>query len=74
MLKVGGFGILVAMLGFAVLGAVAWPYVINTWLVFFHREAVIVWWQGVILGLVPGPGQMMLPLAVITWVLMLFLA
>lgn len=57
----------------ALVGAVCWPYTINTWLVFFGKEAVIVWWQGALLGFVPFVGQASIPAAVVTWILMLFL-
>lgn len=59
-------------LGFAV-GAVTFPYMINTWLVYFGKEAVVVWWQGGLLGFVPVIGQIGIPGAVITWIIMLFL-
>jgi hypothetical protein len=58
---------------FGVIGAFAWPYVINEWLVFFGKEASVVWWQGLILGLIPALGQLGLPGAVITWIAMMFL-
>lgn len=54
-------------------GAFCWPYVLNTWLVFIGKEAVIVWWQGALLGFVPFLGQCTILIAVITWLLMLFL-
>lgn len=57
----------------ALIGAICWPYSINSWLVFFGKEPVIVWWQGVLLGFVPGVGQASIVVAVITWILMLFI-
>lgn len=70
----GGCGcvILIMLLG-AIIGAFCWPYTINTWLVFSGKSAVIVWWQGALLGFVPYLRQASIPAAVITWVLMLFL-
>ncbi len=69
-----GFGgCLIVMLACAAIGAVAWPYVINTWLVFFYREPIVVWWQGALLGLIPGLGQITFAAVVVTWVTMLFL-
>lgn len=56
-----------------VLGAFLWPYTINTWLEYFGKEASVIWWQGALLGLVPVVGQATIPVAVITWILMLFL-
>lgn len=76
MKKIGtlyGVGALIILvLGF-VLGAVLWPYTINTWLEYFGREAVVTWWQGGFIGFIPYVGQMSLPAAFITWLLMLFI-
>lgn len=69
----GGIAILVWLLLGALIGALCWPYTINTWLHFFGKPEVIVWWQGVLLGFVPFLGQASLPAAGITWILMLFL-
>ena len=57
----------------AAIGAICWPYTLNTWLVFFGKEPTIVWWQGALLGFVPVLGQASIPAAVVTWILMLFL-
>lgn len=57
----------------AIIGGFCWPYTVNTWLVFFDKEPIMVFWQGAVMGLVPLVGQTSLPVAVITWVLMLFL-
>lgn len=51
-----------------------WPYTINTWLVYAGREPVITFWHGMILALVPYLGQLTVPAAVITWILMLFIS
>lgn len=56
-----------------VIGAVCWPYVINTWLEFFDKDVRIVWWHGALLGFCPAVGQASIPVAVITWLVMLFL-
>lgn len=58
----------------SILGAFCWPYTINTWLVFIGKEPSVVWWQGVLLGSIPYFGTITLPAAVITWILMLFVA
>ena len=58
---------------FALIGAFLWPYVINEWLIYFGKEASVVWWQGAILGFIPVLGQIMLPVVVITWIAMMFL-
>ena len=71
-----GFGstaILVIFLSGILIGAFCWPYSINTWLLYVHKTPSVVWWQGALIGLVPGIGHLGLPIAVITWVAMLFL-
>lgn len=60
-----------ALLG--VLGAVCWPYTINYWLVFLDKEPTMLWWHGVLMGYIPIMGQLVWPLAVLTWVLSLFI-
>lgn len=57
----------------AFIGAICWPYTINTWLVLLGKTAVITWWQGALLGLVPGLGQAGIPLAVGTYIATLFI-
>lgn len=57
----------------AIIGAYTWTYSINTWLTYFGKEPSIVWWQGSLIGFVPYLGQASIPVAVITWILMLFL-
>lgn len=67
----------IVFLGFLVLmalvGALLWPYSINAWLVFFGKAPVVVWWHGVLLGFCPIIGHATLPVALITFVLMLIL-
>lgn len=57
----------------AAVGAFVWPYAINSWLVFFGKAAVVKWWQGAIIGFIPGIGKYGVIFAFFTWVLMLFL-
>jgi len=57
----------------AVMGSLCWTYSINTWLVFLGKEPIIKWYQGMLIGCVPYLGQISLPVAAITWILMLFL-
>ncbi len=57
----------------AVIGAVLWPYTINTWLVYFGKQPVFTWYYGAILGFIPFIGQLTIPLSVITWIAMMFL-
>jgi hypothetical protein len=65
------FGIFVAI--FMLVGACCWTYSLNTWLVFFGKQPVILWWHGALLGIVPFVGQASIPVAVVTWILMIFL-
>jgi hypothetical protein len=57
----------------ALIGGFLWPYTINNWLVFFGKEPSIVFWHGLLLGFCPIIGQITIPIAVFTWILMLFL-
>jgi hypothetical protein len=57
----------------ALIGALLWPYTINSWLVFAHREPVVAWYHGALLGFCPVIGQLTIPAAVATWILMLIL-
>ncbi|MHA2219878.1 MAG: hypothetical protein ACXACY_28615 [Candidatus Hodarchaeales archaeon] len=66
-------GLLFIFLVSAVIGAFTWPYTINTWLAFIGKEPQIVWWQGALMGFVPYLGQVSIPAAIVTWILMLFL-
>lgn len=60
------------IIGF-IIGAVCWTYSINTWLVFLDKTNQIAWWQGGLIGFVPWIGQFGLVVAIVTWILMLFL-
>ena len=62
----------IAFLSF-VCGAIVWPYIITTWAIYLGKTVVVAWWQGGLIGLVPGFGHMGVPLAILTWVLMLIL-
>lgn len=83
-LKKGIFGCFTMLFGSAlftlmvlsisgIIGAFCWPYALNTWLVFLGKPAMVLWWHGFLLGYVPWLGQMSIPAAVITWILMLFI-
>lgn len=65
--------VLIVMIICAVIGAVLWPYTINTWLVFAGKPPTVVWWHGALLGFAPIIGQATIPAAIVTWILMLFL-
>jgi len=55
------------------LGAVFWPYTINTWLAYSGKPPYVEWWMGGLMGLVPGLGQSCLPASLITFIIMLFI-
>ena len=65
---------LIALLIGGIVGAICWPYTINTWLVYCHRLPIILWWHGALMGFVPGLGQLSIPLSVLTWIIMMFIA
>lgn len=46
----------------ALIGSLCWPYVINTWLTYAGKTPDILWYQGMLIGFVPGVGQLALPL------------
>ena len=66
-------GLLIILVIFAAIGAVTWPYTLNTWLLFLGKAPSIVWWQGSLLSFCPVIGRFSIPAALITWILMLFL-
>lgn len=71
----GGFGTLL-FFAFAIsftIGALLWPYTINTWLIYSGKPPCIEWWMGGLMGLLPGLGQACFPAAFITFILMLFI-
>lgn len=57
----------------AAINAVTFPYMINFWLEYAHKEPVVAWWHGILIGFVPGLGQLSIPGAVLTWIISLFL-
>ena len=65
--------VFVFLLACTIIGGFLWPYTINTWLVFSGKPPSITFWHGALLGLCPMIGQITIPIAVITCILMLFL-
>jgi len=53
-----------------VLGALLWPYIVNSWFEYFNVGYRLVWWQGGILAFVPLVGKLTIPLAIVTFILM----
>ncbi len=72
-MKISAIFLPVIAIACAAIGALVWPYTINAWLVYAGKPPAVLWWHGALLGLVPGLGQFAAPLAILTWVLMLFL-
>lgn len=81
-LQIGGAGIccgagclvyLAIWAAFALVGALLWPWTINTWLEYAGKDPRVLWWHGALLGFCPVLGQLTIPAAVGTWILMLFL-
>ena len=72
-MKASAIGILVIFFICSIIGAVLWPYSINTWLAFFDKPQTVLWWHGALLGFCPVLGQVTIPVAVVTFILMLFL-
>jgi hypothetical protein len=66
-------GILIGLSISGIIGAFAWPYTINTWLIFAGKTAVVKWGHGFLMGYVPFLGQFAIPCVVLTWIIMLFL-
>ena len=56
-----------------IVGMFTWPYAINSWLLFAGKEATCTMLNGFLLGMVPVLGRWGLPVAVVTWLAMLFL-
>ena len=50
-----------------------WPYSLNEWLLYTGKEPTVHWWHGAIIGILPPLGFISIPLALITFVFMLFL-
>ena len=65
-------GLFIACLIGAVIGAFCWPYSINTLLVLAGKEPSVLWWQGALIGFVPYIGHFAIPVAVVVWVITLF--
>ena len=57
-----------------VLGALCWPYVVNTWLVYAEKPAGLLRWHGALMGVIPPFGYLSIPAAILTWIMMMFLA
>ena len=56
-----------------IIGGFLWTYVINTWLVYFGYIPCVVFWHGFLLGIIPYIGYYSVPIAIITFIVMLIL-
>lgn len=54
-------------------GGFCWTYSINTLLQWSGKAPTIVFWQGALLGLVPGLGQFSVVVASVIWIISLFI-
>ena len=71
-----GMGFAIGLLLFLILialGAITWPYTVNTWLIYAGKEPQLLWWHGALMGIVPGFGQLAILGAIVTWILMMFI-
>jgi hypothetical protein len=70
---IGFLGILVVLLLGAIVSSFLFPYTVNAWLLFAKREPVVQWWMGFLIGCIPGIAELVVPAAIITWLIMLFI-
>lgn len=71
-LGIGGI-ILIGLFGWLILPPFLWPYTVNSWLHFFGVNWTMTWWMGYLFLFIPYVRRMMIPLAIVTFILMLFL-
>lgn len=55
-----------------ILSGLCWQYTITSWSNHLHKPVDIKLWQYILIGFVPVIGQLSLPLAVGTWIVMFF--
>jgi len=71
--KAGCITLIFVICMFFIIGCFTWTYSINTWLLYFEKDQSIKWYMGGLIGIIPAFGQLSIPVAIITWILMLFL-
>jgi len=69
----GCLTIIIILILSMLIGGFCWKYSINTWLQFFGEAPAVRFYQGALIGLIPVLGQASLPVAVITWIVSLFI-
>jgi len=50
-----------------------WDYAVSTWLVYLDKPDTFEVWHGMLISLVPGFGQMSIPIVILTFLIMLFI-
>lgn len=65
--------ILIPYLLAALVSAFTLPYVVNYWSVYFDNPVTMLWWQGVLLSLIPGVGYLGVIATIITFVVSMLL-
>ncbi len=58
---------------FAPIFGAVWTNSLNIWLVYFEKPKIDFFWTGYILGAIPGVNSISIPIAVITFIVHLFL-
>ena len=71
--SLGILPIIIVLSIFGIIGGFCFPYALNSWLVFFGKAPTVVFWQGFLLGIIPYIGQSSIPVAIITFIVMLIL-
>lgn len=72
-LGLGCLGIIVAMIGSLVVGTFLWKYNIDTWLLYAGKPTQVAWYTCTIISVIPHLGYLSIPVALITYISMLFL-
>lgn len=65
--------IMVLLVLSGLVGAVLWVYIINTWAIYLGKAVTFGVGSGFVLGMIPGIGQLSLPIAAITYLAFLLI-
>lgn len=66
------FGMVITMALNFLIGALTWTWLLNTALVMVGKHAVVAWWQGGLIGMVPGFGYIGIIGCIALWLFTLF--
>lgn len=69
---IGIVAILILIVAALVAGGFCWEYTIESWLRYAGKDYDLALWQGMLISIVPGLGQLAIPAAVVTWIALLF--